>query len=102
MDQRARASPALDLMDAVRPLVDSYVLALLTQRTLRAREFIETRQGACGLTRRLAEELVETLPAWRRYVAPVVEHAAHILVDTAISPSPHPRHWPPLAAIVSR
>jgi CRISPR/Cas system-associated endonuclease Cas1 len=29
VDQRDRASLALDLMEAVRPLVDSYVLALV-------------------------------------------------------------------------
>ena len=36
-DQRYRASLALDAMEAVRPIVDAYVLALLTQRTLAAR-----------------------------------------------------------------
>jgi hypothetical protein len=70
-------------MEAVRPLVDSYVLALLTQRTLAAADFIETRQGACRLTPRLAGELAETLTAWRHHIAPVVEHAAHALADSA-------------------
>jgi hypothetical protein len=64
VDQRDRGSLALDLMEAVRPLVDSYVLALLTQRTLSARDFVETRQGACRLKPRLAGQVAETLPAW--------------------------------------
>jgi CRISPR-associated endonuclease Cas1 len=81
LDRRDRASLALDLMEAVRPLVDSYVLALLTQRTLTTRDFIETRQGACRLKPRLAGELAETVPAWRHHVAPVVEQAAHALAN---------------------
>jgi len=88
VDQRDRSSLALDLMEAVRPLVDSYVLALLTQRTLRARDFVETRQGACRLTPRLAAELAGTLTAWRRHVAPVVEHGAHVLADGAVGRVP--------------
>jgi len=83
VDQRDRASLALDLMEAVRPIVDSYVLALLTQRTLHAHDFVETRQGACRITTRLVAELAGTLTAWRRHVAPVVEHAAHVLAGSA-------------------
>jgi hypothetical protein len=64
-------------MEAVRPLVDSYVLALLTQRTLSANDFVETRQGACRLMPRLAGELAGTLSAWRHHVAPIVEQTAH-------------------------
>jgi CRISPR-associated endonuclease Cas1 len=39
-DRRDRASLALDLMEAARPTVDAYMLALLMQRTLSPREFI--------------------------------------------------------------
>jgi hypothetical protein len=92
VDQRDRGSLALDLMEAVRPIVDSYVLALLTQRTLAAADFIETRQGACRLKPRLAGELAETLTAWRHHVAPVVEQTAHTLVEG--SPSRLPRLTP--------
>ena len=82
VDQRDRGSLALDLMEPVRPLVDSYVLALLTQRTLAALDFVETRQGACRLKPRLAGELAETLPAWRHHVAPIVEQVAHVLAES--------------------
>src|SRR5207245_5433290 len=61
-DQRQRASLALDAMEAARPVVDAYLLALLTQRTLSARDFAETRQGACRMTQRLATSLAETCP----------------------------------------
>jgi CRISPR-associated endonuclease Cas1 len=89
VDQRDRASFALDLMEAVRPLVDGYVLALLTQRTFHRRDFNETRQGACRLNPAVAVELAQTLPAWRQHLAPVVEAAAHTLADAAAAPVPH-------------
>jgi CRISP-associated protein Cas1 len=40
-DREKRASLALDLMETARPAVDAYVLALLTQRMLPPREFVE-------------------------------------------------------------
>jgi len=54
------SSLALDLMEAVRPAVDAYLLALLTERTLRGREFVETRDGCCRIIPRLAEQLAST------------------------------------------
>jgi CRISP-associated protein Cas1 len=80
-DQRDRASLALDAMEAARPAVDAYVLALLTQRTASRREFVETRQGTCRITPRLAAELADTCPAWRQQVASVVEWVAHTLAE---------------------
>jgi CRISPR-associated endonuclease Cas1 len=47
-DQRSRDSLALDIMEAVRPDVDAYVLDLLASRVFAARDFHETRQGAVG------------------------------------------------------
>jgi CRISPR-associated endonuclease Cas1 len=87
-DRRDRASLALDAMEAVRPTVDAYVLALLTQRTLSSREFVETREGSCRITPRLAASLAETCTAWREQVAPVVERIAHLLTEHAASPLP--------------
>jgi CRISPR-associated endonuclease Cas1 len=87
-DRRDRASLALDLMEAARPAVDAYLLALLTQRTLSAREFVETREGACRITPRLAEQLAETCAVWRAHVAPVVEWTANTLARHASSRVP--------------
>lgn len=66
-------------MEAARPAVDAYLLALLTQRTLSAREFVETREGGCRITPRLAEQLAETCAVWRSHVAPVAEWTANTL-----------------------
>jgi CRISPR-associated endonuclease Cas1 len=82
-DRRDRASLALDLMEAVRPVVDAYLLALLTERSLSAREFVETRQGACRISPRFAEQLVPTCEVWRNHVGPVVEDVAHMLAEHA-------------------
>jgi hypothetical protein len=87
-DRRDRASLALDLMEACRPAVDAYLLALVTQRALSAREFVETREGACRITPRFAAELAGTCEVWRSHVAPVVEHAAHTLAQHATSRLP--------------
>ncbi len=87
-DRRDRASLALDLMEAARPAVDAYVLALLTQRTLSSRDFVETREGACRLSAQLTAELAGTCDTWRRQIAPVVEWAAHTLSRYATSPIP--------------
>jgi CRISPR-associated endonuclease Cas1 len=46
-DLKARDSLALDLMEAVRPQVDRFVLELLRSHTFAVREFFETRQGVC-------------------------------------------------------
>ena len=87
-DREGRASLALDVMEACRPAVDAYLLALLTQRTLSAREFVESREGACRITPRLAEQLAETCEVWRSHVAPVVEWTANTLANHARSRVP--------------
>jgi CRISPR-associated protein Cas1 len=87
-DQRDRASLALDVMEGARPAVDAYVLALLTQRTLSPRDFIETRQGVCRISPRLAQSFAEFCPALRMEIAPLVERVAHALAEHATSPVP--------------
>ncbi len=87
-DRSDRASLALDVMEAGRSAVDAYVLALLTQRTLAPREFVETRAGACRITPRLAAELAATCTAWREHIGPVVEWVAHMLVKHSASRLP--------------
>lgn len=74
-----RAAFSFDAMEAVRPAVDAYVLAILTQRTLRSEDFGETRKGACRISLTFAGELAETVSTWRELVAPYVERVAHIL-----------------------
>ena len=82
-DQRDRDSLTLDAMEALRPIADAYVLALLTQRTLSPHDFVETRQGACRLHPRFAGELAGALPAWSRHAAPLAEDLAHAIAASS-------------------
>ena len=73
-------------MEAVRPMVDAYVLALLSQRTLARGDFAETRQGACRLTPSLASRLADTTDTWRHHIASVVEGISHAFVRSEARP----------------
>jgi hypothetical protein len=80
-DVRGRDSLPLDVMEAVRPNVDRYVLALLRDRVFQATDFHETQRGNVRLLAPPTHELGETMPAWRRLVAPVAEQVASLLVQ---------------------
>ncbi len=78
-DKSGRDSLALDVMEACRPVIDAYLLAWLSQRTLSPREFIETPKGACRLRPAMTEQLATTSLVWASHVAPIVERVAHLL-----------------------
>jgi CRISPR-associated endonuclease Cas1 len=78
-DVRGRDSLALDLIEAVRPSVDAYLLELISGRTFRADDFYETRKGICRLLAPLTHELAATAPVWGELLAPVAEHVAAML-----------------------
>lgn len=76
VDYRSRDSFTLDLMEAVRPDVDAYVLELLQTRTFKRKDFAETVRGVCRINPPLSHELGETSPHWGRRIAPIVEAVA--------------------------
>ncbi|MGI9101073.1 MAG: CRISPR-associated endonuclease Cas1 [Terriglobales bacterium] len=78
-DTPARDSLACDLMEAVRPCVDGWLLDWITREPLLRSWFIETETGNCRLTRELASKLSETSPTWGRFVAPYAERIASML-----------------------
>ncbi len=80
-DQKARDSLALDLMEAVRPEVDAFVLDLLRTHTFGGKDFHETREGVCRILAPLTHHLAERAPEWARAVAPVAEKVAKMLAD---------------------
>ena len=79
-DQGSRDSLTLDLMEAIRPKVDLFVLGLLENRTFRAADFTETREGVCRLLPPLTHTLAETSLTWARLAAPLVEETAKNLI----------------------
>ena len=86
VDTPARDSLACDLMEPVRPQVDAYLLDWITRQPLRREWFFEERDGNCRLMGSFAVRLSETLPIWRRAVAPVAEWVARAFWSTIRRP----------------
>ncbi len=91
-DAKARDSMACDVMEAVRPAVDAWLLDYLANRTLRRQDFLELRNGQCRLMPDLAKELAQSAAVWAAKLGPVVEAVAQQLYATATA-SDQPRRW---------
>ena len=78
-DSASRDSLACDLMEAIRPDVDDFLLQWLTRETLKRDWFLELKDGNARLMAELAIKLSETAPTWRRAVAPIAEWVAQEL-----------------------
>jgi len=92
VDLEARDSLAADLMEAVRPNADDYVLDLLAREVpLRREWFFEQRDGNCRLMGSFVALLSDTAPMWARAVAPVAERVAQMLWSFARKPSTESR-----------
>jgi hypothetical protein len=88
VDLEARDSFACDLMEAIRPHIDGYVLDWLTRDVpLRRAWFHEEPNGNCRLMASFVTLLSETAPLWARAVAPIAERVAQMLWSTARKPS---------------
>jgi CRISPR-associated endonuclease Cas1 len=79
MDAQGRDSFAFDLMEPIRPQIDSYVLDWITGQVLKREWFFEQRDGNCRLMADFASKLSETSPTWARAVAPYAEWVMHVL-----------------------
>ena len=82
MDSPNRDSFACDLMEAIRPDVDAYVLNWIARQPLKRDWFFEERNGNCRLMADLATQLAETTSTWARLVAPVAEWATKEIAST--------------------
>lgn len=78
-DLKGRDSMVLDVMEAVRPVVDGYVLDLFRARPLMKTDFAEDRRGVLRVLPPLTHRIAEVMPAWGLALGPVVEHVAQIL-----------------------
>ena len=86
VDTPARDSLACDLMEPIRAQIDAYLLDWVTRQPLRREWFFEERDGNCRLMGSFALRLSETLPIWRRAVAPVAEWVARAFWSTIRRP----------------
>jgi CRISPR-associated endonuclease Cas1 len=82
VDTPARDSLACDLMEAIRPRVDAYVLDWVLSQPLSRKWFFEQRDGNCRLMAEFAIRLTETVGMWARAVGPVAEWVAQELWST--------------------
>ncbi len=78
-DQQSRNSLALDVMEAVRPDVDAWLLSTLRSRVFVRREFFEDTDGHVRLMVELRNALSGSSPLWAKALAPHVEFIAHTL-----------------------
>jgi CRISPR-associated endonuclease Cas1 len=78
-DLKGRDSMVLDVMEAVRPVVDGYVLDLFQARPLMKADFAEDRRGVLRVLPPLTHRIAEAMPAWGLALGPVVEHVSRIL-----------------------
>jgi CRISPR-associated endonuclease Cas1 len=90
MDRTSRDSFALDLMEAVRPHVDAFVLDILTTRQLVRADYFETRDGTCKLMPTLTRPFAETAANWASLVAPFAERAASVFAQATQEPNASP------------
>jgi hypothetical protein len=86
VDTPARDSLACDLMEPIRAEIDAYLLQWVTRQPLRREWFFEERDGNCRLMGSFASQLSETIPIWRRAVAPVAEWVARAFWSTIRRP----------------
>jgi CRISPR-associated protein Cas1 len=82
-DKKNRDSLALDLLEALRPLVERDVLTLLATRHFVAGDFHETRDGNCRLVPPLTHLLVDAMPSYATAIAPITEALAHDLARSS-------------------
>ncbi|NYF89922.1 hypothetical protein HDF08_001989 [Edaphobacter lichenicola] len=82
MDTINRDSLACDLMEAIRPDVDAYVLDRILKQPLKRNWFFEERNGNCRLMADLASQLAETISTWARLVAPLAEWTVKEIAST--------------------
>jgi len=82
-DTPNRDSLALDVLEPVRPHVESWLFDWIAREPLRRADFFETATGNCRLMSQLCAELSQTAPVWGKLVAPWAEYVARTLWSRA-------------------
>ena len=81
-DAVGRPSFACDLMEAIRPMVDEHVLAVLNG-PLRKRDFFEDGRGVVRCLAPMTHRLAEAMPSYAVALGPVTETVAGILAKAS-------------------
>jgi len=72
-DKAGRASLAYDLIELMRPSVDRWFLALLSEHVFSKRDFFEASNGTISITRPLTSHLAMTSALWRPLATDLVQ-----------------------------
>ena len=78
-DTANRNSLALDVLEPVRPDLESWLVSWIMREPFRRADFFETVTGTCRLMSHLCARLAETTPTWGKLVAPWAEYVARTL-----------------------
>ncbi len=78
-DTPNRDSLALDVLEPIRPQVESWVRAWISREPLRRADFFETATGNCRLMSQLCAKLSQTASVWGKLGAPWAEYVARTL-----------------------
>ncbi len=78
-DTANRDSLALDVLEPIRPAVETWLLNWIRTEPLRRSDFFETGTGNCRLMSQLCVKLSGTAATWRKLVAPWAEYVAQVL-----------------------
>jgi len=79
LDEAKRENLVWDLLETVRPEVDSWLLDLVAERSFRRADFLERSDGSVAIAPVLCHDLAATMPLWERAVAPHAERLYHLL-----------------------
>ena len=82
VDQTSRDSMSLDLMEAVRPRVDTWLFEFIAKNTFAKRDFFERRDGSVRVSSRLTSILAETAKMWAWEVGAIAERIASTLAES--------------------
>ncbi len=88
-DTSHRDSLVFDVLEPVRPQVESWVLRWIRHEHLSRTDFFETSTGNCRLRANLCVRLGETAPTWGKLIAPWAEYVARTLWAEAKSGRSH-------------
>jgi hypothetical protein len=81
-DYPGRPSLSLDLLEVLRPEVESYILRVTRERAFRKSDFHEARDGHVRVLSPLSHELAEVMmPMCARQIAPYAEAVMHSLLE---------------------
>jgi CRISPR-associated endonuclease Cas1 len=78
-DTADRSSLAFDVLEPVRPQVETWLLDWVAREPLRRADFFETATGNCRLMSPMCTKLSGTVSVWGKLVAPWAEYVARTL-----------------------